>query len=112
MDTVLPFGGGQDGKGELFVRKGELVGWSCYSMHRREDFYGEDAEVFRPERWMGEEGLRTAWEFLPFNGGARICLGRECFLFFSFPFFSLLFGPLSFLAVLLLSHVAFYVLVC
>ncbi len=49
-------------------------------MHRRKDFYGEDAEEFRPERWIdGEEGkgLRVGWEYLPFNGGPRICIGRE-----------------------------------
>jgi cytochrome P450 len=51
-------------------------------MHRRKDFYGEDAEEFRPERWLddpatGRKGLRTGWEFLPFNGGARICLGQQ-----------------------------------
>jgi hypothetical protein len=43
-------------------------------MHHRKDIYGEDAEEFRPERW---ETRRPGWEFLPFNGGPRICLGRE-----------------------------------
>ena len=51
-------------------------------MHRRQDFYGADAEDFRPERWLddpvsGKKGLRTGWEYLPFNGGARICLGQQ-----------------------------------
>jgi cytochrome P450 len=48
-------------------------------MHRRKDIYGEDANEFRPERW---ETLRPGWEFLPFNGGPRICIGREFFFFF------------------------------
>ena len=43
-------------------------------MHRRKDYYGEDADEFKPERW---EKLRPGWEYLPFNGGPRICLGRE-----------------------------------
>ena len=47
--------------------------WSLYTMHRRKDFYGEDAEEFKPERW---ETLRPGWEYLPFNGGPRICIGR------------------------------------
>lgn len=49
-------------------------------MHRRKDLYGEDAEEFKPERWLdedGKKGLRVGWEYLPFNGGARICIGRE-----------------------------------
>ena len=49
-------------------------------MHRREDLYGEDAAEFKPERWLDdadEKGLRVGWEYLPFNGGPRICIGRK-----------------------------------
>lgn len=42
----------------------------------------KDAEEFKPERWLddpttGRKGLRPGWEYLPFNGGARICLGQQ-----------------------------------
>ncbi|KAK3203436.1 hypothetical protein GRF29_112g1284534 [Pseudopithomyces chartarum] len=73
-DTFLPLGGGPDGKSPLFVPKGTVVGYSPYAMHRREDFYGPDAAEFKPERW---ETLRPSWEYLPFNGGPRICLGQQ-----------------------------------
>ena len=79
-DTVLPLGGGDEGRDPLFVPKGAMVSWYIYAMHRRKDIYGEDAEEFRPERWIdeGEEkGLRPGWAFLPFNGGPRVCLGRK-----------------------------------
>lgn len=80
-DTTLPVGGGPDGKSPVFIKKGQLVAWSVYAMHRRKDFYGEDAEEFKPERWLddpsGKKGLRPGWEYLPFNGGARICLGQQ-----------------------------------
>ena len=50
-------------------------------MHRRHDLYGDDAEDFKPERWLdgpdGQKGLRVGWEYLPFNGGPRICLGQQ-----------------------------------
>ena len=75
-DTTLPRGGGADGQSPFFVAKGDIIGWSLYTMHRRKDLFGEDAEEFRPERWLGEKGLRPSWEYLPFNGGPRICLGR------------------------------------
>ena len=81
VDTVLPVGGGEDGKSPVFVKKGQLVHWSLYTMHRRKDLYGEDAEEFKPERWLdegGKKGLRVGWEYLPFNGGPRICIGRRC----------------------------------
>ena len=74
VDTVVPLGGGPDGKSPIFIRKGMHFVWSAYTMHRRKDYYGEDAEKFRPERW---ETLRPGWEYLPFNGGPRICIGRR-----------------------------------
>ncbi|KAK1782742.1 cytochrome P450 [Copromyces sp. CBS 386.78] len=74
-DTVLPRGGGPDGKQPIFVPKGQVVRWSLYSMHRRKDIFGEDADEFRPERW--DENLRVGWEYIPFSGGPRICLGQQ-----------------------------------
>jgi len=73
-DTVLPLGGGKDGLSPVFVRKGAVVTYSPWSMHRRADFYGPDALEFKPERW---ERLRPGWEYLPFNGGPRICIGQQ-----------------------------------
>ncbi|KAF1978677.1 cytochrome P450 [Bimuria novae-zelandiae CBS 107.79] len=73
-DTVLPIGGGPSGTAPLFVPKGTVVSYSPYAMHRREDLYGPDAAEFKPERW---ETLRPGWEYLPFNGGPRICLGQQ-----------------------------------
>lgn len=74
-------GGGKDGLSPILVRKGEAVGYCVYSMHRRRDLYGEDAEAFRPERWEDDpaEGpnLRNiGWGYIPFNAGPRACLGR------------------------------------
>ncbi|KAK8106965.1 uncharacterized protein PG998_008978 [Apiospora kogelbergensis] len=74
VDTLLPRGGGPDGQAPLFVEKGSIVTWAVYALHRREDLYGADADEFRPERW---ETLRPGWEYLPFNGGPRICVGQQ-----------------------------------
>jgi cytochrome P450 len=73
-DTILPLGGGADGKSPLLVPAGHAVTYATYSMHRRQDYFGADADEFRPERW---EHLRPGWEYLPFNGGPRICLGQQ-----------------------------------
>ncbi|KAF7596528.1 hypothetical protein BBP40_001401 [Aspergillus hancockii] len=74
MNEFLPVGGGPDGNAPVFVPKGCIVAYSVYSMHRREDFYGPDANEYRPERWAD---LRPGWEYLPFNGGPRICVGQQ-----------------------------------
>lgn len=73
-DTTLPVGGGKDGKAPVFIAKGQIVAYGVYSMHRRKDLYGEDADEFRPERW---DALRVGWGYLPFNGGPRICVGQQ-----------------------------------
>ncbi|KAB8259254.1 cytochrome P450 [Aspergillus pseudonomiae] len=49
--TILPTGGGKNRDKPVVVRKGQNVAFCVYAMHRREDLYGPDAHVFRPERW-------------------------------------------------------------
>lgn len=77
-DTVLPLGGGPDGKSPVFIPKGSTVTYSVFSVHRHTDHWGSDAEVFNPERWS-DYNLKDhhAWDYLPFNGGPRICLGQQ-----------------------------------
>lgn len=43
-------------------------------MHRRKDLWGEDAHEWKPDRW---ENRRPGWDYLPFNGGPRICIGQQ-----------------------------------
>lgn len=78
-DTVLPVGGGPDGKSPLFVPKGQMVLISLQTMHQRKDLFGEDAGEFKPERWETLE--RLGWEFVPFLAGPRICIGRKWHIF-------------------------------
>lgn len=73
-DTTLPHGGGPDGASPVFVPRGTQVAYSVHVMHRRRDLWGADADQFRPERWTDR---KAGWEFLPFNGGPRICLGQQ-----------------------------------
>lgn len=74
QDTTLPLGGGPDGKSPVFVKKGQEVGYYVCVMHRMKEFWGEDADEFNPDRWAGR---KNGWEYLPFNGGPRICLGQQ-----------------------------------
>ena len=48
-------------------------------MHRDQDFWGPDAEAFRPERWA-EMARPPHWEFVPFNGGRRMCPAQQMVL--------------------------------
>jgi cytochrome P450 len=80
--TVLPTGGGPDRKSPVLIPKGTPVAYSVYTLHRRPDLYGMDAELFRPERWdeympLNHTSVDAKWGYLPFNGGPRICLGSK-----------------------------------
>jgi cytochrome P450 len=83
--TVLPTGGGPDGSSPILIPKNTGVAFCLYAMHRRPDFYGMDAELFRPERWdedlpLFSDPVKAKWGYLPFNGGPRICLGSKSLL--------------------------------
>ncbi|OQO04155.1 hypothetical protein B0A48_10765 [Cryoendolithus antarcticus] len=73
-DSTLATGGGPDGKSPVAVQKGQTIVFSVYLMQRRKDLYGEDALEFKPERW---EQRIPAWQWLPFLGGPRICIGQQ-----------------------------------
>jgi cytochrome P450 len=76
VDTLLPRGGGEDEADPVLIPKGTYVEWHTYSMQRRTDLFGSDADVFRPERWL-EPGFRPRWAFIPFSGGPRACIGQN-----------------------------------
>lgn len=75
-DTTLPTGGGPDGNMPVFVPKGTEVNFSTHVLHRRKDLWGWDADDFIPERWEKRK-LGTTWQYVPFNGGPRICIGQQ-----------------------------------
>lgn len=83
----------------IFVPKGGLVSWNLWALHRRKDFFGEDAEVFRPERWLdGEEEMGEGEEGMGGMGGKKkggkkkgLRPGWEYLR--KFPFFFLFFFP-------------------
>lgn len=73
-DTTLPRGGGPDGLSPVYIKKGQSVVYSTHVMHRRKDFWGPDADEFKPDRWASR---KAGWEYIPFNGGPRICIGQQ-----------------------------------
>ncbi|KAE8154168.1 cytochrome P450 [Aspergillus avenaceus] len=73
-DTTLPRGGGPDGMSPVYLQKGQPVLFSPYVLHRRKDIWGSDADKFDPDRWASK---RVTWEFVPFSGGPRTCIGQQ-----------------------------------
>ncbi|KAI0002627.1 cytochrome P450 [Xylariaceae sp. FL0662B] len=57
-----------------------IVFWCTWAMNRSKISWGDDADAFRPERWLTRDGkliTRSAAEFPVFNGGSRLCLGKR-----------------------------------
>ena len=65
--------------GGMELPKGVNVSPSIYLIHRRPDVY-PDPEAFRPERFLGE-GAPSTYEWLPFGGSVRRCLGASFALY-------------------------------
>jgi cytochrome P450 len=75
------------------VYPGEKVVWSPWVMSRSTRIWGEDAEEYRPERWLApaywdpeakgqplpkdHAARKTAFEFPVFHAGPRSCLGKQ-----------------------------------
>ncbi|GMJ01571.1 cytochrome P450, family 704, subfamily A, polypeptide 2 [Hibiscus trionum] len=71
VDDILPDG--------HKVKKGDEVYYLSYAMGRMPYIWGEDAEEFRPERWLldGVFQPESSFKFISFHAGPRICLGKE-----------------------------------
>ena len=57
-ETVLPNG--------ITVKKGQIVYYTAYAMGRDEKIWGEDAQLFKPERFTTSR-RRNAFEYPVFN---------------------------------------------
>ena len=60
------------------VRAGSLVCVSPWLLHRRADHWGNEVEVFDPDRFAGRaEVFAPGGAFLPFGAGPRQCIGQQ-----------------------------------
>lgn len=71
-DDILPDG--------YELKKGDGVYYISYAMGRMSHIWGDDAEDFKPERWLNDNGVfqpESPFKFIAFHAGPRICLGRD-----------------------------------
>jgi cytochrome P450 len=66
-----------------FIPGGTVVGVNAWVIHRRTDIFGEDAHIYRPERWLkeGEFSIDKIHEMermlLQFGSGNYTCIGKN-----------------------------------
>ncbi|KAH6362247.1 hypothetical protein HBI34_179110 [Parastagonospora nodorum] len=78
LERVVP-DGGMTVLG-YFLPGGTVIGGSPYVVNRDTSMFGEDAEFWRPERWLGGDAAHKRSleaSMLTFGAGRRICLGRH-----------------------------------
>lgn len=70
-DDVFPDG--------TVLKKGTKIIYAIYSMGRMEAIWGKDCREYNPERWLrdGRFMSESAYKFTAFNGGPRLCLGKD-----------------------------------
>eukprot|EP00745_Piridium_sociabile_P024924 TRINITY_DN39487_c0_g1_i1.p1 TRINITY_DN39487_c0_g1~~TRINITY_DN39487_c0_g1_i1.p1 ORF type:complete len:552 (+),score=44.09 TRINITY_DN39487_c0_g1_i1:191-1846(+) len=67
-DDVLPDG--------TRITGGTVVMYSAYLMGRSTRIWGDDCEVFDPQRWLRMSHLPSSYSFPVFQAGPRECLGK------------------------------------
>jgi cytochrome P450 len=62
-----------------YVPGGTVVAINAWVIHRRTEIWGEDVDIFRPERWLEDEerSKKMAGMLFQFGAGDFICLGRN-----------------------------------
>lgn len=71
VDDILPDG--------FRMKKGDGLYYMAYAMGRMPYIWGDDAEDFRPERWLNNGIFQpeSPFKFIAFHAGPRICLGKD-----------------------------------
>ncbi|PKY06141.1 pisatin demethylase [Aspergillus campestris IBT 28561] len=62
-----------------FFPAGTVVGVNAWVLHRDPTIFGDDAHLFRPERWLGHKDEVASMErhLFSFGAGSRTCIGKN-----------------------------------
>ena len=78
LERVVPEGGAEIAG--TWIPGGTIVGCQADIVHHDRHVFGEDAAVFKQERWLTKDkdrrlAMESGW--LGFGAGKRICIGRH-----------------------------------
>ncbi|KAL2140538.1 hypothetical protein VTI28DRAFT_3656 [Corynascus sepedonium] len=78
LERVVPEGGLTIA--EVFFPQGSIVGINSWVAHSNQTIFGDDADIFNPDRWLCEDTERLSTmnrHWMPFGLGSRNCIGRH-----------------------------------
>ncbi|OTB02816.1 hypothetical protein M426DRAFT_322406 [Hypoxylon sp. CI-4A] len=78
IERIVPAGGATIAG--RFFPEGSIVGVNTWIEHRNPHIFGQDANDFRPERWLSDGAEKIAFmnrHWIPFGLGSRTCIGRH-----------------------------------
>ncbi|KAI1385750.1 cytochrome P450 [Hypoxylon trugodes] len=81
LERIVPESGLEvDG---YLIPAGTRVSMNPWAVHREPHLYGDDADIWRPERWLCDEDQKKDMynALLTFGAGHRTCLGKNLSLF-------------------------------
>lgn len=64
----------------IYVPGGTVITYLSILTHRNKALWGDDADVFDPDRWLDDRLKRFTQNpmmYMPFSGGPRICIGQN-----------------------------------
>ncbi|KIM92616.1 hypothetical protein OIDMADRAFT_46617 [Oidiodendron maius Zn] len=60
-----------------FIPEGMTVGVNAWALHYNYEIFGNDAEVFRPDRWLQQDTGDMERCFFSWGRGSRTCIGKN-----------------------------------
>lgn len=67
-------------QGKYIIPNGTCIHTNAYVIHRLKEYWGEDADEFRPERWR-DTSHHHPLQYIPFGAGPRGCPGKQFAMF-------------------------------
>jgi len=65
-----------DKLGGFDIKKGDMIFANIYAMNRDKGIWGDDADIFNPERFY-QKPAKKSNVFQPFGAGPRLCIGQR-----------------------------------
>ncbi|KAL8800722.1 MAG: hypothetical protein Q9182_004965 [Xanthomendoza sp. 2 TL-2023] len=91
VSMVLPRYVSQGGMymGTIWVPNHTEISANPFVLHRDKHIFGQDADIFNPDRWLGDANQVRTMEkyFFAFGYGSRKCIGRHLAVFEAQKFF-------------------------